>query len=616
MMTTTLTDFVAFMIGATTQLPALASFCIWAAFAIAAVFIFSITFFPACLVLDQYRQATGRYDICCCCGSGVGHPESVYSFPETDPRLHPASSSGKAIENPAEGDPPAAARAGSASRTSADADAKDLPAVAASAPKAGTGAKSSHPTHPEDGEPDNSMQQEVPVEEYVSPAPGVPKQGYCGPGAARYILYTYYAQNLLSLPGKIITFFVFTLLAAMAAWQVTGLKQEFRSEWFVPSDSPLQEWYDILNEYFTDSGGPISAYARSVRVFEDFAVVPALCEGLRTNEFVSESQPVICWGDSFRTDRADLFADGVTKADFVAGFRAWTTGQGARYGQDIIYDPETNEDVISITRVTAFYRAFTSSQEEIDAMDTTRAGIEEAAVGAGFTGTAFAFSFAFFDAEQYKVVQQEILQNLGLAVAAVAVIVLIVVAHPLMMVYLTLMVALVLLNILGYLVPWGVTLDGVVSVNLVLAIGIAVDYSLHLGESFMHKHGTTEHRAALALSDMGVAVINGATSTLLAVVVLSASQSYIFVVFFKCFFLSVVLGIGHGMILLPVVLATVGPGPHPHFDDSESIDGVQSGNLAAHKAHLKEIEMAEAGSANSSHDEKSVAPSGPAAQVA
>ena len=247
-------------------------------------------------------------------------------------------------------------------------------------------------------------------------------------------------------------------------------------------------------------------------------------------------------------------------------------------------------------------------------MDDTRAKVEEAAEEAGFTGYAFAFSFAFFDAEQYKVVQQEILQNLGLAVAAVAVIVLIVVAHPLMMVYLTLMVALVLLNILGYLVPWDVTLDGVVSVNLVLAIGIAVDYSLHLGEAFMHKHGDTDRRAALALSDMGVAIINGATSTFLAVVVLSVSQSYIFVVFFKCFFLSVVLGIGHGMVLLPVVLATVGPPAHPHFDDGLSLDGVKSGNLASARAQQKSIEMSSQGSPSGA---KSVSPApAPTAQEA
>lgn len=147
MTTTTLTDFVAFMIGSSTQLPALASFCIWAAFAIAAVFIFSVTFFPACLVLDQQRQAHGRYDICCCCGSGEGHPESVYSFPETDPRRKEGGDkSGEAVSNPAEGNPPAAVRASASSPAASESklpDSKDLPSPSAAAPKAADSAVNS-----------------------------------------------------------------------------------------------------------------------------------------------------------------------------------------------------------------------------------------------------------------------------------------------------------------------------------------------------------------------------------------------------------------------------------------------------------------------------------------
>ena len=54
-------------------------------------------------------------------------------------------------------------------------------------------------------------------------------------------------------------------------------------------------------------------------------------------------------------------------------------------------------------------------------------------------------------------------------------------------------------------------------------------------------------------------MINGGISTFLAVLFLAGSESYVFRVLFRQFFLTVVLGLGHGMILLPVMLATVGP---------------------------------------------------------
>ena len=57
-------------------------------------------------------------------------------------------------------------------------------------------------------------------------------------------------------------------------------------------------------------------------------------------------------------------------------------------------------------------------------------------------------------------------------------------------------------------------------------------------------------RVTEALADVGAAVLNGAISTFLAVVVLLFSSSYVFQVLSKQFALTVALGITHGLILL------------------------------------------------------------------
>jgi Niemann-Pick C1 protein len=51
-------------------------------------------------------------------------------------------------------------------------------------------------------------------------------------------------------------------------------------------------------------------------------------------------------------------------------------------------------------------------------------------------------------------------------------------------------------------------------------------------------------------------------STFMAVVVLGASKSYVFITFFKQLFLCTTLGVSHGLILLPVMLGTFGPPPY------------------------------------------------------
>ena len=60
---------------------------------------------------------------------------------------------------------------------------------------------------------------------------------------------------------------------------------------------------------------------------------------------------------------------------------------------------------------------------------------------------------------------------------------------------------------------------------------------------------------------MGVAVFNGAISTFLAVIVLSSSKSYVFMTFFRQLFLCIVFGLGHGLVLLPVLMSLFPPKP-------------------------------------------------------
>nr|CAI5819257.1 unnamed protein product [Callosobruchus analis] len=57
---TSLTDVIAFLIGSSTILPSLESFCIYAAVGVLMTFLFAITFFVACFVIDEERIAKKR----------------------------------------------------------------------------------------------------------------------------------------------------------------------------------------------------------------------------------------------------------------------------------------------------------------------------------------------------------------------------------------------------------------------------------------------------------------------------------------------------------------------------------------------------------------------------
>ena len=63
---TSVTNIVAFSLGATTVIPALRSFCLFCSVGIMAIFIYTLTFFTACMVMDQ-RRIDERRDGCLCC---------------------------------------------------------------------------------------------------------------------------------------------------------------------------------------------------------------------------------------------------------------------------------------------------------------------------------------------------------------------------------------------------------------------------------------------------------------------------------------------------------------------------------------------------------------------
>ena len=53
--------------------------------------------------------------------------------------------------------------------------------------------------------------------------------------------------------------------------------------------------------------------------------------------------------------------------------------------------------------------------------------------------------------------------------------------------------------------------------------------------------------------------MNGGTTTFLSVIMFCGSQSHLFITFWKIFCLTVIFGLFHGIILLPVVLCYIGP---------------------------------------------------------
>ena len=78
-------------------------------------------------------------------------------------------------------------------------------------------------------------------------------------------------------------------------------------------------------------------------------------------------------------------------------------------------------------------------------------------------------------------------------------------------------------------------------------------------------------RMIMTMTKIGPAVLNGGVSTLLAFSLLYTSQSYVFLSFFKIFFLICILGLFHGLLVLPVLLSLIGPLPNSKQVQTQSL---------------------------------------------
>ena len=161
---------------------------------------------------------------------------------------------------------------------------------------------------------------------------------------------------------------------------------------------------------------------------------------------------------------------------------------------------------------------------------------------------AWTFFYLFFD--QFRTIYYEMMVNFGLCIAAITLICLLVL-HQLSVVVLTgLLITMIDIDLVGSIHFWGLEVNSISIINLVMAVGLVVDYSAHVIHNFglQRQAATRDEAVAAMLVEIGPPVLLGGATTLIGIAPLSLASSTVFRTFFKMFFSIIVYGIGHGLV--------------------------------------------------------------------
>lgn len=149
---------------------------------------------------------------------------------------------------------------------------------------------------------------------------------------------------------------------------------------------------------------------------------------------------------------------------------------------------------------------------------------------------------------------------------------------------LSLVVVMIIIDIGACMVWFNISLNAVSLVNLVICVGLAVEFCVHIARSFTmippNVPSDKESRIFHAMSTIGESVFKGITITkFIGVCVLGFARSKIFQVFYFRMWMSLIFVASlHALIFLPVLLSYIGGGSYvdrcPSDDTAEALEPI------------------------------------------
>ncbi len=431
------------------------------------------------------------------------------------------------------------------------------------------------------GEPD-------PEEEEFEPGKSEPRGCFCI-GCTNDVMEPTFqraGETLTKWPARIVVICVYLVLIGLSINGVASIKKNFKLDWFLPEGSYLLQAMEWTNDYFPRTTN-VGVYIKDIDYYTRQAGLNAIGNFLTTSSSLITTSSTF-WFSAYMSWAATTSpysayytnSSGVetlnSSSVFYDGLDTYLKTNGTRYSSDVQWVNSSNpEQGITASRGACVIRVSefgSNGRDKYNTMNSLRSDLE-AAMNYN-DARVFARDFIFW--EEYGFIDKELVRNLLISLAVMFFIVYIMIISPMPVLCVSIAIGSTVLDTLGMAYYWGVEVNNVVTIFMLISVGLSVDYSAHIGHAFTEAKGTAAQRVVTAMATTGPPVFNAVFSTFLAVMCLSGAQTYVFEIFFQMFLLTTLLGGFHGLVVLPMLLGLIG-GDKPAAQDGKN--GARVGNL-------------------------------------
>ncbi|GMT06619.1 hypothetical protein PENTCL1PPCAC_28793 [Pristionchus entomophagus] len=533
---TNITDILSFGIGCITDLPGIQLFCLYAAVSVAFCYVYQLTFFCGALAISGNAEEQRR------------HCVFLYRIPEG--KYLPSTVEAKSSEERSKSSRIYPENLKQYHRTCTKSNSlSDFSDIASNLSTSSSGSNILSPSKSCQSLPSVSLG--VPTMPY---AHTVQNTAHSEPSMIIKWIGEKFGPFLLRDSMRALATFVFLIYLSIALYGCVNFREGLNPGNLVTNDHYIARYFEDI-KHFWKAGpqlhvavlSPPNLIERSNRdglmsVVSSFENTPYTMGREGTVFFLLE---YLNYLDQLNAEVED------TERIWKTKLKSWLkyTGGSSQWDCDIRWN-ETTGDFSAYRFQIALQNIIEPNQHKLAAKT-----LREIADRQPFHIEIYYEAFPF--ADQYLIILPATIQNVGISLLCMTVVSILLVPSLPSGVIIFISIVSINIGVFGYMTLWGVNLDAVSMISIIMSIGFAVDLSAHIIYAFVTSHGDSKERVIGALEALGWPIFQGASSTILGISVLYTVDAYIILTFFKTIWLTMMIGAVHGLFFIPVLLSFI-----------------------------------------------------------